>query len=133
MTTTQCSHFPNIEFHDVNYISHGVDKLCDNPLAPFIAKSKPYSFEKEYRVIAWNADTDLYSKKINGINGELVGIAIDRLIDKLVISPFADDFFKQSVIELCSIYGLSVDVVDSELKTTPIRTIFDALAFIEKN
>ncbi|MGR6500855.1 DUF2971 domain-containing protein [Shewanella sp. Koi 1] len=102
--------FKNIGFRQVNYISHIEHEFSSDPISPFIAKSKPYTFENEFRVVAWNENVDLTENSVNSETGALLGVKLETLIDKIVISPYSDPWFKNSVENLCNGFGISVDV-----------------------
>lgn len=125
--------FTNIETHPVSYIKHGSVDLLGDPIAPFLSKSMPYTFEREYRVIAWNADTDLYNQQLNCAKGVFLPINIETLIKRVVISPDATEEFKNQVTDFCRAHNLQVQILDSELKNMPVRDIYDALALREQH
>ena len=125
--------FTNVETHPVSYIKHGSVDLWGDPIAPFLSKSMPYTFEREYRVIAWNSHKDLYKQRLNSDKGMLLPVRLETLIEKVVLSPFATEAFKNQVIDFCLAHSLQVQIVDSELKNMPVRDIYDALALREQH
>ncbi|WP_146157128.1 DUF2971 domain-containing protein [Shewanella morhuae] len=124
--------FKNIDFREVNYISHIDHEFSIDPISPFIAKSKPYTFENEFRVVAWNENIDLTMSSVNSEVGALLGVKLETLIDKIVVSPYSDPWFKNSVKQLCNELGVSVDVIDSEIRMEPIKGFYDALSHLDK-
>lgn len=125
--------FTNIETHPVSYIRHGSADLLGDPIAPFLAKSKPFTFEQEYRVIAWNAHTELRNQRQNTKCGEFLPVSLETLIEKVIISPTSPEEFKTKVYDLCSAHNLDVQIVDSDLKTKPVRDFYDAMTLRERH
>ncbi|WJV61897.1 DUF2971 domain-containing protein [Pectobacteriaceae bacterium C52] len=123
--------FDNIAFSEVNYISHIDDSFYSDPMSPFMSKSKPFTFEKEFRVVAWNSNVDLSKCCVNNETGVLLGVELETLVDKIVVSPHSDPWFKNSVEKLCDEFGLSVDVIDSEIRMDPIQDIYDAMSYLK--
>lgn len=116
-----------IELEDVRYIDHKSDTLSGNALEPFLAKSLPYSFEKEARLIAYDPTLNLDSILVNEANGIKLTIrSLPELIDKVVISPKADAWFADSVKKLCDSKGINV-VTKSTLITERVGSFFSAL------
>jgi len=132
-SVSPCESLDNVEFREVSYIDHVDYVFSSDPLAPFIAKSKPYTFENEFRVVAWDSKVDLLKSDINNDTGTLLSVNLDKLIDKVVVSPHSDHWFKNSVKMICDKSGLSVDVVDSSIKMAPIKNIYDAMSYKKLN
>ena len=125
----RCNSLDSLEFQEINYISHVDDDFPKDPISPFISKSKPYTFENEFRVIGWDSKVDLSKHCVNSDSGKLLGVNLESLIDKIVISPHSDPWFKDSVKMLCHSSGLRVDVIDSEIRMKPIKDIYDAMSY----
>lgn len=125
--------FDNIDFREVNYINHIEHDFSSDPMSPFISKSRPYTFENEFRVVAWNSDVDLSKHRVNSENGALLDVDLDTLIEKIVVSPYSDPWFKNAVKKLCGEFGLLVDVTDSEIRRAPIKDIYDVMSYNKLN
>ena len=117
-----------LEIQQVEYIDHAIDIFPDNPLAPFISKSKPYSFEREIRVISWDPEINLSNSPNNKESGLLLLVDLTKLIEKVIISPYADSLFKTKVEDLCKNAGLNIKVEDSAMKMHAISDIYRAFA-----
>lgn len=112
----------------IKYISHAKEQFDADALSPFISKAKPYSFERETRVIAWDSKIDLSESPDNQRLGVSLEANLEILIDKVVISPYADPWFKESVKEFCRDSELGdIEVEDSELNMKPNTDISQAL------
>lgn len=116
----------NLVFESVKYIDHKKAKHKD-VLDPFKSKAAPYSFEKEFRVIAWNGSADPLCKKINELSGETTNeINLNGFIDRIVISPFSDSWYAESIRNICAQYGVNVEVTESILRTGRIDDFYKA-------
>lgn len=121
-----------INLEDVEYIDHKRATLNSNKLAPFLAKSLPFSFEKETRLIAYDPTVNLNSTVKNDVNGISLKIkSLSELIDKVVISPKADVWFANSVKQLCDDKGIKV-VTKSTLQTERVSSFFGALEQVQE-
>lgn len=121
-----------IALEDVEYLDHGSDCLGKSNLAPFIAKSLPFSFEKELRIVSYNPKTDLNATERNNSNGEKLPIkSLSELIEKIVVSPKADSWFFESIQRLCAAHGLNVEVKESSLRANRIESFYDACAQLQ--
>jgi hypothetical protein len=127
--------FENIDFREVQYINHIEHEhdLSSDPMSAFISKSRPYAFENEFRVIAWNSNVDLSIEHTNSDNGAFLDVDLNKLIEKIVVSPYSDPWFKNAIEKLCNEFGISVDVTDSEIRRGPIKDIYDAMSYNELN
>jgi len=130
---SSCKSFNKIEFYEVNYISHIDEIFPEEAISPFISKSKPYSFEKEFRIVAWDSNVNLSKHDVSNEAGILVRIDPETLIEKLVVSPHSDPWFKSLVKNLCDKFGLEVNVADSEIRTEALENIFDVMVYYETN
>lgn len=121
-----------IELEDVKYINHKSATLNCEAIEPFLAKSLPFSFEKEARLIAYDPCLNLNSAVKNEANGiELTITSLPELIDKVVISPKADVWFSDSIKQLCESKGINV-VTSSTLRTERVTSFFGALEQLQE-
>lgn len=118
-----------LEIERVNYIFHINDSFSGNLLDPFIAKSKPYAFERETRVVAWNSGVDVSTSPKNENSGLLLEVNLGKMIQKVVVSPHSDPWFKEIVKKLCEEARLSVEVEDSVIRMEPVSDIYQAMAY----
>ncbi|KAA3647121.1 MAG: hypothetical protein DWQ07_06390 [Chloroflexi bacterium] len=93
-----------------------------NYLAPYIYKRKQYAYEKELRAFKtgpWPGHPmDLKEDEFPA--GEEVIIGLEKLIEKVVVSPFADVWFADLVKTLTGKYEFAFPVEYSSLKSKPI-------------
>lgn len=109
----------DIDLSEVIYIDHNADLMPDgNMMFPVIHKHKAYSFEQEVRLI--------HSVKFgNGLiydwnkeeveQGKYLDVDLDKLIDKIVISPYSPNWYIEIIQDLCEKYGLKRTIEKSEL------------------
>ncbi|OMQ27319.1 hypothetical protein BMI79_03065 [Serratia oryzae] len=112
----------------VTYINHENAQFDSDPLTPFTAKSLPFTFEKEVRLIAYHSQKNIESKVKNDKPGVALSInSLSQFIDKLVVSPNSYSWFIDSVKKLCLERDLNVEVRKSSLCKKRFTDIFDVL------
>ncbi len=133
----QIDHDENVDtvkLENVHYLDHATAKFSSDPLKPFTSKALPFSFEKEIRIIALNSKIDLAKFSTNKTNGINIKInSLSELIDKIVISPNAESWFKACVQNLCNQYGLHAPVEISSLRRERIETMWSAIRQLQEN
>ncbi|KAA0010761.1 hypothetical protein F0A17_16220 [Billgrantia pellis] len=117
-----------LKLWQVNYIDHSADTFSVNPIDPFIAKSKPYAFEREFRVVSWNSRKNLLTSPKNDESGRLLKVNLEEMIHKVVVSPHADPWFKSTIKQLCEDAKVNVIVEDSVMGMQPISDIYQAMS-----
>lgn len=123
-----------VKLENVHYLDHATAKFSSDPLKPFTSKALPFSFEKELRIIALNSKVDLTKFTTNKDNGINIKInSLSELIDKIVISPNAESWFKECVQNLCNQYGLHAPVEISSLRRERIETMWSAIRQLQEN
>ncbi|WP_125716678.1 DUF2971 domain-containing protein [Pseudoalteromonas rubra] len=124
----------NLELNTVNYICYAHDEFEGEPLDPFISKSKPYSFEKEVRLMSWNSKIDLLEKEqTNPDSGLMLDIDLGKAIERIVISPYADLWFKSIIQKVCSDAQLDVAIEESSIQMSPVRSLEEVMSYGEKH
>jgi len=110
----------SVEFYDVDYIDHDSysEAFCDgNGFTPFRLKSREYQFENETRLVCLDPSVDLAVSEENPENGMMIKIKdLSGLINKVVVSPDSDPWFKSVVEQFMGSLGISGVVFDSDLK-----------------
>lgn len=125
--TLKTQNVDNLVFEDVLYINHRQAKYS-NSLDPFRSKAAAYGFEKEFRSIAWKNDATPLQHNINNLHGITTDeIHLNSFIDKIVISPFSDSWYADSIRSICAQYGVNVQVIESSLKSGRIDDFYQAL------
>ena len=109
----------NIEFTEVVYINYNTDIMPDSSKWDTIYhKHKAYEYENEVRLIfTQNFDTTLtYDwNKEEVQEGKYISLEIRDLIDEIIISPYAPQWFFELVKDIIQKYGLNKPVMASEL------------------
>lgn len=100
-----------IHFKHVKYIDYSnIKKPSTDPVKPFAYKRKSFEHEKEVRAIIHCVE-----KKNNKEKGVLVPIGINKIIDKIYVAPYAEDWIVDLVNNLIEKYELNVPVIKSRL------------------
>jgi len=66
-------------------------------------KRKSLEYENEVRAVYFN-------QRLEGQRGVLIGVDLSKLIDRVYISPFAPEYFRQLVIDITAKYGFSFPI-----------------------
>lgn len=108
----------------VQYIDYSIEIVngLENMLAPLMYKDKCYQHENEFRVLTYKlknpGSNDIGPDDFceSGCNGHLVRIDSLKLIEEIVISPHAGNWFSELVTQLIQKrYGLSAKVKKSSI------------------
>jgi hypothetical protein len=75
----------------------------------FTCKRKSFEHEREYRLV-----TSLEADEMESV-GKFIPVALERLIERIVVSPNAPKWVTDVVRKESSIHGLNVEVVQSDL------------------
>jgi hypothetical protein len=112
---------------EVDYLDHGEGYFADQKLGAFVSKAEPFGFEKEVRVIAWNGSKNYDELAKDNPCAGVFSRAVDLnlIINKIVVSPKADSWFKAVVEKLCIAYGLNVAIEQSSLLSPRISHLAD--------
>lgn len=116
-----------IHIGKVNYIDYNTECIgINNGYNPYLYKRRSFEHERELRAVInqmpnmkvddslFNLDSKCFS---NGID---VHIDLCTLIEKIYISPIADDWFKKLVNQIVKRYKLKIEVIQSELAQGPL-------------
>lgn len=108
----------------VKYTDFVLDTIPDNSLEPFLRKRKYFECDSELRVIIQK--TNLNDPEIDPVitvveNGIYVPVFLDKLIEEIIISPSAPDFFCSLVQSIVAKYGLEKKVRKSVLSDVPVE------------
>ncbi len=103
-------------FDRVKYFGHDNMKLrVNDKLTPLFIKRHRFKEEKEIRIVAYKHECieldkyefkPLYDDNLNKLSG--INIGIENLIFDVIVNPYADDWFREMIIELGKIHGFSV-------------------------
>lgn len=109
----------DIEFTEVVYINYDRDIMPDSSKwDPIHHKHQAYEYENDVRLIfTQNFDTTLtYDwKKEEVQEGKYISVDIRDVIDEIIISPYAPQWFFELVKDIIQKYGLNKPVMASEL------------------
>jgi len=112
----------DIEIGKVKYIEYGKDLMPPNIYLSFLYKRKSFEHEKELRaiiVLISNEQTE-EPKKDLACSGIYIPIDLDILIEKIYVSPTAEEWFKDLVESIVKKYKLKKVVVQSDLAKDPV-------------
>lgn len=109
----------DINLSEVNYIDHSSDDIPDgNTMLPVIHKHKAYSYEQELRLIhTVNFEPGLsydWSKE-EVEQGKYLNVNLDKLIDRIILSPHSPNWYVEIIQNLCETHGLKAIIMKSVL------------------
>lgn len=88
---------------------------------PWFYKRMEYESEREVRVLIQRLHEPPHLKELLDESARHLAVNLTELIEKIIVSPFADSTFKAKVHEAMSSHGLSVDlVVESRMRAMPL-------------
>ncbi len=105
-------------YHETNYPHNNY-----NFIVPFIHKRKEFVHESELRLfrILYDAEHDNeYWDKQEYSKGIFVEVDINKLVDKIVFPPTADDQVVNKIVQLAEKHGFKFQFLHSKLKDSPI-------------
>ena len=97
-----------------------------NLISPFVYKRKSFEYEDELRALIWtpqrgkNHMLDPNQNKYRDILGLDVTTNLDVLVEKIYVSPSAPDWIGDTVRSVTARYGLTKEVVRSDLAEGPL-------------
>jgi predicted ATPase len=109
----------------VKYIDYKNDYIPDgNTYYPFVHKRKSFTHENEVRAIIQELPKKEGEKEIFDIKNELNGISIkidlNELIEVIHISPVAESWFEELVVDISRKHGLNAKIRKSDLYNDPV-------------
>lgn len=123
---------PTSRIDTVKYVDYGptFDAKDIDSINPILLKRKEFEYEREVRL--WVVDVNP-----NGADWEnqfvetcrlckpchLLPIDPDALIEEIVVSPFADEWYSETVVETVRMLGHQIPVSQSGLKSKPLHPI----------
>ena len=116
----------DILLSEIKYIDHNSTTMMDgNVMYPIIHKHIAYHFEQEIRLInkveyRQNIETGYYFdwSKEETQTGRYLKTDLNNLIDEIIISPYAPNWFYEMVLDLTRKYGLEKVIKKSALSKT---------------
>lgn len=110
----------------VNYTNSILESKPKNTLEPFFRKREYFNGDSEIRAIIQkikpqDVEIDPVIKNIE--NGIYVPVCLDILIQKIIISPNAPEFFYSLVQSIVEKYGLKKSVTKSSLSDVPAEVL----------
>ena len=113
----------------VKYIDYDSASISDsNALAPFLYKRDSFEHEKEVRAINWDLPipspitlencTPDFSTPLHEV-GAYRQVDVSRLVQEVIVAPYAADWFKELIQSAAVLYGLKVPVRRSFLADEP--------------
>ncbi len=119
---------PRVYIGRVQYMDYDADWIPEgNALAPFVHKRHSFEFEGELRAVYCSrqaADGERDERCVDPDEqvpqGVRVSVDLDRLIERVHVSPAAPAWLAELVKKVCLRYGLAAPVVQSDLAGTPV-------------
>lgn len=102
---------PDIDIGRVNYIDFNKNFSATNSTQWY--KRQSFAHEKEVRAV-------LISPSHRDLFGVDLRVDLDLLIDKIYISPYADNWFVELVKDICNKYGINKEILYSDLSKKPL-------------
>ena len=102
----------------VQYLDYAVDVPKDR-FSPFSIKRKSFEHEREVRAFISDAPENFYAGD-NPETGKLVPVDLERLIERIHVSPKAEKWFEDVTRAVATRFGLTKDVCRSALEATPL-------------
>lgn len=104
----------------VHYISHDEDNFKEyHGLAPLMHKSEFYSFENEVRLLIYNPNADLLSKRPDDDRGTVVDINLAQLIQEIRVAHDAPEWFFNLIKSITKKYSVDAKVIRSKMSKAP--------------
>lgn len=108
----------NLQLKSVKYVPNFWIKQYNPESDVFFSKRPSFEYEKEFRAIFQENTFNTPH-----VNGKLIPVSLNELLEEVRISPFSGQDFKNEVLELSKIYGLETKVKDSEIEMHPIMSV----------
>ncbi len=109
----------------ISYIDYELDEIeYGNFFAPYVYKRKSFEHEKEVRLLACRfpivnvSYIDFSQEPIHP--GISLNVDLNKMIDKVYVSPEAPKWFAELTKNVISKYGYSFEVVQSDLNSSPL-------------
>ncbi len=112
----------NINFGKVKYIDYDKDWISEsNIFYPFIYKRRSFEHERELRAIFNSKDNSLLTERFESMNnGYWIKVNLQTLIQRIYVSPEAQDWFVELVEKVKNKYKLTIKrVYKSPLNNEP--------------
>ena len=90
----------------------------NNLYGPFIYKSIVHEHERELRAIFWNPIPLTMQSGLDA--GHFVKVDLNRLVDRIVISPLAGEWFCSLIKDICERYGFDFEITTSVMAMEPV-------------
>jgi hypothetical protein len=99
---------------EVSYINYKKHDPAGDPLSICYCKRRSYEHEREVRLLI-DRTTSVRPKK-----GMAVSVQLDKLVERVIVEPLAEDWVISAVRSLVHKYGLDVPVERSQLDDPPL-------------
>lgn len=121
--------YNDFEIHvgKIKYIDYEKEAIpMGNLLSPFMYKRKSFEYEDELRALIWtpqHGKNDILHPENNrfaNVFGLSVAVNIERLIDKIFVSPNAPTWIVELIRTVTEKFALNKEVRQSNLASTPV-------------
>ena len=104
----------------VEYVDYETFRIPEDSLTPYFYKRISFKYETEFRaVIQRDREKRIKADKLSFNNGIYVPVDIDKLIERVYISPTCPNWQKDVTQSLLDKYGLNRRVRRSKLSQQP--------------
>jgi len=103
----------------IRYIDYGSDMIENrNLLSPFLVKRRSFAYEQEARAVLLEPLHELQSQNMPMVRE--IPIDINRLIERVYVSPASPPWFREVIVTLSQSYGLTATIRQSEIDSVPL-------------
>jgi hypothetical protein len=107
-----------VQMSEVHYVDYKNDRIPDGNINwPIIHKHKAYNYEKEVRLIyslPIKPGIEVDWSKEESPTGKSLPVDLSSLLEKVVISPYAEQWYIDLIKDICSKYELDKPIYKSE-------------------
>lgn len=112
---------PKVYLSLVRYINYDSQHPFNTVNMPFVCKRKSFEYEKELRAIILQHPSDFApNTSLKTPKGILINVDIEKLVEKIYVSPTAEKWFEELVRSVAKKYNINKPVVRSSLAEDPI-------------
>lgn len=109
-----------IHMYRVEYVDYETFKIPEDSLSPYFYKRISFKHENEFRaVIQKDREGQIKADKIPFINGIYIPVDLEKLIERVYVSPTCPDWQKEATQSIMDIYELNRRVRRSKLSEQP--------------
>ncbi len=132
-TLHDCPYVNRLDIGMVSYVNYDLDRINDQNILQFIFHKRiQFAHEQELRAVIWlpttdalcmmyDTETEKETKNADAPAGIRVSVGLDKLIEKIYVSPKAPSWFGGLVESIIKRYGIDCSVTQSSLADSPLK------------